>query len=109
MSDIYDEPPDENEAFESLDESLDDEDVLDPRRSGPEGERELDSDIVVDETELEEAGAELDDPERMSLLDGGIDDPDGGEVPIERGDEDAGWDVDPTEGERDAGLGGDAH
>jgi hypothetical protein len=31
----------------------------------------------VDERELEEVGAELDDPENLVILDGGIDDPDG--------------------------------
>jgi hypothetical protein len=95
----FDEPPDENEAFANLDESLDDEDGLWPG-AGPEGERELDTDIVVDRTELEEAGAILDDPERMSVLDGGIDDPDGTGPALDDEDDDdpdeAGWDVDPV-------------
>jgi hypothetical protein len=95
-SDIFDEPPDENEAFENLDESLDDEDGLRPG-SGPEGERELDVELVVDRAELEEVGANLDDPERISMLDGGMDDPDGSGPAEPDGDEDeAGWDVDPV-------------
>ncbi|HLH99544.1 MAG TPA: hypothetical protein VKV06_02080 [Acidimicrobiales bacterium] len=92
---IYDEPPDENEAYENLDESLDDEDL---HGAGPEGGRDVDSDLVADQTELEESGAELDDPEQMSILDGGMDDPDGsGPPPHRAGDEpEAGWDVDPA-------------
>jgi hypothetical protein len=44
---------------------------------GPEGTRELDSDIVVDETALRDIEADLDDPDRITLLDGAMDDPDG--------------------------------
>jgi len=33
--------------------------------------------LQVDERELEEVGAEFDDPERMVTLEGGMDDPDG--------------------------------
>jgi hypothetical protein len=95
-SNILDEPPDENEAFANLDEALDDEDGVRPG-AGPEGERDLDRDIVVDQAELEEAGANLDDPERISLLDGGMDDPDGsGPPPRVDADDEAGWDVDPV-------------
>jgi hypothetical protein len=110
---IPDEPPDDNEAYANLDESLDDEDSLHPG-SGPEGERSLDSGLVVDEAELEEAGAQLDDPERMSMLDGGMDDPDGAGPPPAADDE-AGWDVDPVThpatqpgAGRDVGADGDA-
>jgi hypothetical protein len=92
-ADVLEEPPDDNEAFANLDESLDDEDNLQPGE-GPEGRRDLGTDVVVDELELEEAGADLDDPEQMSLLDGGMDDPDGsGAAPGESDDPDAGWDV----------------
>ncbi len=77
MSDSFDEPPDENEAFENLDEALDEVDAERGYSGGPEGQRDLDSDLVVDRTELEEAGADLDDPEQMSLLQGAMDDPDG--------------------------------
>lgn len=66
-----------NEAFESLDEALDEVDGQRGFIGGPEGQRDLDSDLVVDQAELQEAGAELDDPEQMALLDGAMDDPDG--------------------------------
>jgi hypothetical protein len=72
-----DEPPDENEAFENLDEALDEVDAQRGFIGGPEGQRDLGSELVVDRAELQEAGAELDDPEQMALLDGGMDDPDG--------------------------------
>ena len=58
----------------------------------------LDPTLLVDERELAEAGAELDDPEALATLDGGIDDPDGsggqsnGTRPSRDGDE--GWDLD---------------
>jgi hypothetical protein len=110
MSDIFDEPPDENEAFENLDEALDDEDAVGGEAGGgPEGARDLDSQLIVDRAELEEIGADLDDPEQMSILDGGMDDPDGsGPPPGPRGDDDtAGWDIDPVtaaDGEGAAGA-----
>jgi hypothetical protein len=94
--DTPDDPPDENEAFASLDESLDDEDAYGGAfRPGPEGERDLDGELTVDQAELEEAGANFDDPERLSILDGGMDDPDGTGPAPERDAED-GWDVDPS-------------
>lgn len=87
------------EALEPWDEALDDEDDLDPEGTGAEraeGERSLDRQLVVDDAELEEAGAELDDPEGFSVLDGGIDDPDGAGQPAHgrRRLEDDGWDLD---------------
>jgi hypothetical protein len=111
-SDIFDEPPDENEAFENLDEALDDEDGVRPGH-GPEGERDLDTEIVVDRAELEEAGADLDDPERISMLDGGMDDPDGSGPAETYDDDEAGWDVDsvthasPSPGGDEVGADGD--
>lgn len=93
--DIPEEPPDDNEAFANLDESLDDEDAYGSAfRPGPEGERDLDADLTVDQAELEEAGANLDDPERVSLLEGGMDDPDG-TGPSSDVDPESGWDIDP--------------
>lgn len=93
-SDIPEEPPDENEAFANLDESLDDEDAYGSAFiPGPEGERDLDTDLTVDQVELEEAGADLDDPERLSVLEGGMDDPDGTGPAGE--DPESGWDIDP--------------
>ena len=66
------------EAFEQGDEALDDDatsetDLLEDVEQDP----SLDPTLLVDERELEEAGVELDDPEKMATLDGGIDDPDG--------------------------------
>jgi len=104
MSNSFDEPSDENEAFENLDESLDDEEAV-RGDTGVEPSRDLDFDLVVDQAELEEIGANLDDPEQMSMLDGGMDDPDGAGPsgrPSSRADE-AGWDVDPVT--RDSGGG----
>jgi hypothetical protein len=101
MSDTFDEPPDDGEAYESLDEALDDEDLPGSGGSHPEGERDLDTDLVVDQTELEEAGAQFDDPERISILDGGMDDPDGSGPPDDDEDDEAGWDVDPVEADRE--------
>ncbi len=57
----------------------------------------LDPTLQADEREFEEAGAELDDPETMATLDGGIDDPDGVGVPVPSAvtsREDEGWDLD---------------
>jgi hypothetical protein len=97
MSEIPEEPPDENEAYENLDEALDDVDLQGGYGGGPEGQRDLDSELIVDRAELEEAGANLDDPDRISVLDGGMDDPDGlPPVRQDRGAADAGWDVDPV-------------
>jgi hypothetical protein len=80
VSETFDEPPDENEAFENLDEALDAEDAERGYLGGPEGQRDLGSELVVDRVELREAGADLDDPEQMSLLPGAMDDPDGTEA-----------------------------
>lgn len=100
MSDGGDWSPDEpqdTEVFEAWDEALDAEDEADPTRLvGSEGERSLDRQLFVDEAELDEAGLRFDDPERMAVLDGGADDPDGvGEQPLpapRAGEE--GWDLD---------------
>lgn len=80
MSEIPEEPPDENEQYEQLDEALDEAD-LPGRGGGPEGGRDLDADIVVDQVALHDIGADLDDPDRISLLDGAMDDPDGAPPP----------------------------
>jgi hypothetical protein len=105
MTDIPEEPPEETETFENLDEALDDEDEV-GGGSGVrhEGARDLDTDLTVDEAELEEVGANLDDPEQMSILDGGIDDPDGSGPArhSRRDDETDGWDLDPESREADS-------
>lgn len=99
---IPEEPPDENEQYESIDEGLDAEDAV---GRGPEGERDF-PDIPVDEVELEEAGANLDDPdEEQPMLSGAMDDPDEPDPDAEEDDHrDLGDEVD----EDAAGLGGTA-
>jgi len=94
VTEIFDEPPDENEAFESLDEALDDEDAQRGFSGGPEGQRDLDSNIVLDRYGLEEAGADLDDPDQLSLLSGAMDDPDGSGPPsAPPSNPEEGWDL----------------
>jgi hypothetical protein len=102
MSDSGDWTPDEpsgSDPFEQGDEALDEDSRTDPDfieevLTDP----SLDPTLQVDERELEEAGAELDDPEDMVTLDGGIDDPDGLGGPStqarERRQDDEGWDLD---------------
>ncbi len=93
--------PLETEVFDAWDEALDAEDLADPEGlERSEGERSLDRQLFVDEAELDEAGARLDDPERIVVLDGGADDPDGLDTAPEPagprpGDE--GWDLDAGE------------
>jgi hypothetical protein len=99
MSDTGDWSPDEpleTETYESWDEALDEDDELDPTAPGSEGERSLDRQLVVDDAEVKEAGVELDDPERLAVLDGGIDDPDGVGTTSgsKRALDDDGWDLD---------------
>lgn len=94
--------PDEplgTEGYESWDEALDDEDGLDPgARGNPEGERALDRQLLVDRREVEELGAQLDDPERFATLEGGIDDPDGADIGANpESADDEGWDLDAGE------------
>ena len=94
--------PDERlgtETFEAWNEALDgvhevEVDLL----YRPGGERALDVQLVVDERELEEVGADLDDPEQFAVLDGVMDDPDGLGAPtaskLARVTDDEGWDLD---------------
>jgi hypothetical protein len=96
---IPEEPPEDNEQYEPFDEALDDEDIRGEGR-GPEGQRDLDSEITVVETELEEAGANLADPDQIAMVEGGMDDPDGTAPPADDVDADAGWDVDPVSKDR---------
>ena len=102
MSGTEDWTPDESletETYDTWDEELDEQDVVTPDATGdPEGERSLDRQLLVDSAEAEEAGVQLDDPERLAVLDGGIDDPDG--VGIPKGGQqadDEGWDLDAEE------------
>ncbi len=57
----------------------------------------LDPGLVADELELRELGAQLDDPELLVTLEGGMDDPDGVDRPgsqERQADPDQGWDLD---------------
>ena len=55
----------------------------------------LDPAMIADEVEIEELGAQLDDPERLVTLQGGIDDPDGLDNPPRHPRSgDVGWDLD---------------
>jgi hypothetical protein len=89
------------ETFEAWDEALDSADETDEEGLAPsEGERSIDRQLFLDEAEVDEAGVRLDDPERMAVLDGGADDPDGvdgfdGRL-LPRADEE-GWDLDADE------------
>jgi hypothetical protein len=94
--------PDEplgTETFDAWDEALDGLDEVEPDvLDRPEGERALDVQLVVDERELEELGADLDDPEQFAVLDGLMDDPDGLGAPTAhkraRETDAEGWDLD---------------
>ena len=69
---------DQSEIYEQGDDAIDEASRLDPDFIEElELDPSLDPNFQIDEKELEEAGAELDDPEQMATLDGLIDDPDG--------------------------------
>jgi len=71
-------------TFEQGDEALDEQLRLDPDfLEDVERTRRSIRTLLVDDLELEEAGAKFDDPELLATLDGGIDDPDGA-IPRER-------------------------
>jgi hypothetical protein len=82
------------EAFEQGDEALDEDYDIEDVQQDP----SLDPTLQVDERELEEAGAELDDPEDLVTLDGGGDDPDGLGEPTSRNrarrEDQDGWNLD---------------
>ncbi len=94
--------PDEasgTEVFDQGDEALDEQSRIDPdfvERLGQ--DPSLDPTLLVDEREIEEAGAAFDDPEPLATLEGGIDDPDGvARRPSHsrlRAEDDEGWDLD---------------
>ena len=94
--------PDEplgTEVFEQGDKATDDASRIDPDLlEGVAQDPSLDPTLQVDERELQEAGAEFDDPERMVTLEGGMDDPDGlGESTVRstrEGETDDGWSLD---------------
>ncbi len=91
--------PSGSDPFEQGDEALDESEALDPGfLEAVEDDPTLGPYSQADERELEEIDAELDDPEGMVTLEGGIDDPDGlgraTERERERSDDDEGWDLD---------------
>jgi hypothetical protein len=88
--------PSGTEPFEQGDEANDDSEGLDPQfLEARELDPSLDPTLIADDKELEEAGAEFDDPESMAVLDGGMDDPDGIGGPGKRASgADDGWDLD---------------
>jgi hypothetical protein len=82
------------EVFEQGDEAQAEGERLDPDLlESVELDPSLDPTLLVDERELEEAGADFDDPERMVVPDGDIDDPDALGPPGDADDED-GWELD---------------
>jgi hypothetical protein len=105
MSNSDDWSPDEElgtETFEQSDEALDEDDAFGSENADdPEGLAPRNRQLLVDDRELQEAGAELDDPEQLAVLDGGIDDPDGVGTDPERSGtrslDDDGWDLDADE------------
>jgi hypothetical protein len=109
MTYIPKEPPEDIEQYENVDQALDEQDAT----GEGVGQRDLE-DMTADRTELEEAGADLEDEGRISMRDGGLDDPDGSGPPEDRGVLEAGWDVDPVTADRgggeqaDVGAEGDA-
>jgi len=97
-SDWSPDEPSGTEAFEEGDEALDEASRLDPDfLENVELDPGLEPTLQLDERELEELGAKLDDPEDIVTLDGGIDDPDGVDDPSRRShrtEEDDGWELD---------------
>jgi hypothetical protein len=95
------------ETFEQGDEAADEDSRIDPDfLEEVEQDPSLNPTLQVDEREMEEAGVEFDDPERLASLDGGMDDPDGIGAPTGPSDaagEDEGWDLDApvTRGDAD--------
>ena len=86
-------------ASELGDEAFADAEGLDPDfLEDVELDPSLDPTLQVDDRELEEVGAELDDPEQIATLDGLIDDPDGLGGPSnrtrDREQDPDGWDLD---------------
>ena len=107
MTDISKQPPEDSTLYEDVDEELDE---LDATGEGF-GQRDVE-DTTVDRTALKEIGGDLDDEDQLSILEGGIDDPDGSGPPKDADNEEAGWDVDPvtadSRGGIQAGVGGEA-
>jgi hypothetical protein len=97
MTDISKQPPEDSTLYEDVDEDLDEQDATGEGF----GQRDIE-DMTVDRTALREIGGDLEDEDRVSLLEGGIDDPDGS-GPVEADDVEAGWEVDPVTADRRGG------
>ncbi len=98
-SDWSPDEPQGTETFEQGDDAIDEASQLDPDFIEElQQDPALDPNLQADELELEEAGAEFDDPEDLVTLDGGIDDPDGLGGPTgraaARAADSGGWDLD---------------
>jgi hypothetical protein len=98
MTDISKQPPEDSTLYENVDEALDEQDAT----GEGSGQRDIE-DMTVDRTELKEIGGDLEDEGRVSILEGGIDDPDGSGPAEDRDDVEAGWDVDPVTADRRGG------
>ena len=98
MTDLSKQPPEDSQQYEDVDEALDEQEATGEGW----GQRDIE-DMTADRTALEEAGADLEDEGRISMLDGGMDDPDGSGRPEDGDDVEAGWDVDPVTADRGAG------
>ncbi len=103
--------PDEalgTETFRQGDVAEDEGERTDPVfREALEQDPSLNPTLLVDETELRELGAQLDDPELLVTLEGGIDDPDGIDgVPRRMAGTDQGWDLDAPLADDDESISG---
>ena len=98
MTDISKQPPEDSTLYEDVDEELDEQDATGEGF----GQRDIE-DMTVDRTELKEIGGELEDEDRESILEGGMDDPDGSGPEEDPDDVEAGWDVDPVTADRRGG------
>ncbi len=109
---MTDDDADGTDTFEQGDDAVDEASPLDPDfEEQLELDPSLDPHLQVDERELEEVGAEFDDPEQIATLDGMIDDPDGLGGPSAlhsaRSSDDEGWDLDAPVVPGDADADGD--
>ena len=95
MTDISKQPPEDSTLYENVDEALDEQDATGEGF----GQRDIE-DMTVDRTELKEIGGDLEDEDQVSILEGGIDDPDGSGPAEDADDVEAGWDVDPVTADR---------
>jgi hypothetical protein len=99
MTDISIQPPEDSTLYEDVDEDLDEQDATGEGF----GQRDVE-DAAVDRTALQEIGGDLEEEDLVSLLEGGLDDPDGS-GPVEANDMEAGWAVDPVSADRRVGKG----